>query len=68
MIFLFIGLSIFTFITGFILGYWFLRSKCFFGGILVLDEEEKMYTQIESPELLEEGNWITFKIISEKQK
>lgn len=69
MIYLCIGISTFAFISGFILGYWFLRSKCFFGGVLVLDQDGKLFAQIEDQDTIQEGNLLTFKIISnEKQK
>lgn len=55
--------GIFCFLIGFILGYMFLRTKSFFGGFLITENKEIKYAQLKDTKIIEEGNFVTFKII-----
>ena len=58
--------SVFTFIAGFITGYMFLRTKLFYGGELVIDDDNNLCAQFKSENVVDEGNFITLKIIKDK--
>ena len=51
-------------LVGFILGFNYLKRKAFFGGFLILTGNGGIQASFESEEVLEEGNFITLKIVS----
>lgn len=66
-VFAVLGLILFFFVLGFILGYLYLRTKCNYGGILMTDQKENItYAKIEDESVITEGNYVTFRIQKDK--
>lgn len=66
-VFAVLGLILFFFVLGFILGYFFIRTRCKYGGILFTDEEEHItYAKLEDEKVITEGEYVTFKIKKDK--
>lgn len=66
-IFIVLGLILFFFILGFFLGYFFIRTRCKYGGMLLTDNEENItYAKLEDKSVITEGSYVTFKIKKDK--